>query len=86
MKLSGRDPMSRYAADLLIQTARKPRNTFTRNIRQSFQNWISASERAKKLRRLGYKVSVPAPVLGRPQLIVITSAPRKVRPILGPRH
>ena len=85
MKLPTPDLMSKYATDLLLRTAGKPRNTFSRKIRQSFQNWISASERAKKLRRLGYKVSVPPPLLGRPQLIVISPAARKVRPMASSR-
>jgi hypothetical protein len=40
--------------------------------RASFENWILASERAKKLRQGGYDVSVPPPRIGRPQLLLIS--------------
>jgi hypothetical protein len=42
-------------------------------LRKSFQNWLAASERAKTLRRRGFYVWVPAPRLGHPQFILITS-------------
>jgi hypothetical protein len=42
-------------------------------VRKSFQNWLAASQRAKTLRRRGFYVSVPAPRLGHPQFILITS-------------
>jgi hypothetical protein len=42
-------------------------------VRKSFQSWLAASERAKTLRLRGFYVSVPAPRLGHPQFILITS-------------
>ena len=42
-------------------------------VRKSFQNWLAASQRAKTLRLRGFYVSVPAPRLGHPQLILIAS-------------
>ena len=42
-------------------------------VRKSFQNWLAASRRAKTLRLHGFYVSVPAPRLGHPQFILITS-------------
>ena len=35
--------------------------------RDSFENWLVALGRAKKLRLLGYDVTLPSPHLGRPQ-------------------
>jgi hypothetical protein len=48
--------------------------TIENPIRLSFENWIAASERAKALRQLGYKVTVPAPHVRRPQFILISRA------------
>jgi hypothetical protein len=42
-------------------------------VRKSFQNWLAASRGAKTLRLRGFYVSVPAPRLGHPQFILITS-------------
>jgi hypothetical protein len=42
-------------------------------VRKSLQNWLAASQRAKTLRLRGFYVSVPAPRLGHPQFILITS-------------
>jgi uncharacterized Fe-S cluster-containing radical SAM superfamily enzyme len=42
-------------------------------VRKSFENWLAASQRAKTLRLRGFYVSVPAPRLGHPQFILITS-------------
>jgi hypothetical protein len=42
-------------------------------VRKSFRNWLTASQRAKTLRLRGFYVSVPAPRLGHPQFILITS-------------
>jgi hypothetical protein len=42
-------------------------------VHKSFQNWFAASERAKILRLRGFYVSVPAPRLGYPQFILISS-------------
>jgi hypothetical protein len=51
--------------------------------RTSFENWILASERAKKLRQRGYDVSVPPPHIGRPQLLLISQRSRVSNPISG---
>jgi hypothetical protein len=68
--------------DSMISGDRRPKNNPARGmIRKSFQNWLSASKRAKELRRLGYGVSVPVPHLGRPQLILITAKAVKGRPL-----
>jgi hypothetical protein len=39
--------------------------------RESFENWLAASGRAKKLRLRGYDVMLPPPHLGRPQFLLI---------------
>ena len=39
--------------------------------RESFENWLAAFERAKKLRICGYDVTVPRPRVGRPQFLRI---------------
>ena len=39
--------------------------------RESFENWLAASERAKKLRIRGYDVTLPPPYVGRPQFLRI---------------
>jgi hypothetical protein len=68
--------------DSMISGDKRPTNNPSRGmIRKSFQNWLSASKRAKELRRLGYDVSVPVPHLGRPQLILITAKVAKRRAI-----
>jgi hypothetical protein len=41
-------------------------------VRKSFQSWLTASQRAKTLRLRGFYVSLPAPRLGYPQLILIS--------------
>jgi hypothetical protein len=43
--------------------------------RESFENWLAALERAKKLRLRGYDVKLPPPHLDRPPLLLI-STPR----------
>ena len=42
-------------------------------VRNSFQNWLAASQRANTLRLRGFYVSVPAPRLGYPQFILISA-------------
>lgn len=39
--------------------------------RQSIKDWLAAWEKAQKLRRHGYDVSIPPPQRGRPQLLLI---------------
>jgi hypothetical protein len=39
--------------------------------RESFENWLAALGRAKKLMLRGYEVKIPPPHLGRPQLLLI---------------
>jgi ADP-heptose:LPS heptosyltransferase len=39
--------------------------------RESFENWLAALARAKKLRRRGYDVKLPPPHLGRPPFLLI---------------
>ena len=45
--------------------------------RESFESWIAALARAKKLRRRGYEVKLPPPHLGRPQFLVIITPQHK---------
>jgi hypothetical protein len=60
--------------DKHILIKRKNLNQIVDNsARASLKNWLAASLRAKKLRQRGYRVSVPAPHVGRPQLLVISS-------------
>jgi hypothetical protein len=42
--------------------------------RESFENWLAASERAKKLKLRGYDVTLPPPHVGRPQFLLIKAA------------
>jgi hypothetical protein len=39
--------------------------------RESFENWLAALARAKKLRLRGYDVKLPPPHLGRPPFLLI---------------
>ena len=39
--------------------------------RESFENWLTALARAKKLRLRGYDVKLPPPQLGRPPFLLI---------------
>jgi|SRR5215204_3563599 hypothetical protein len=41
--------------------------------RESFENWLAALGRAKKLRLRGYDVKLPPPQLGRPQFLLINN-------------
>ena len=59
-----KDPLILIKQKNLNQVIADPR-------RESFENWIAASERAKKLRRRGYDVMLPPPHLGRPQFLLI---------------
>ena len=45
--------------------------------RESFENWLTALARAKKLKRRGYDVELPPPHLGRPQFLLIITPQRK---------
>lgn len=54
-------------------TKRKNLTQLRENLaRTSFQNWLLAARRAKKLRREGFNILVPHPKVGRPQLILIS--------------
>ena len=76
MLVSGRTNLKRNK-DNHILTKRKNLNQIVENpARVSLKNWLVASSRAKKLRELGYRVSVPAPHVGRPQLLVISNRNR----------
>jgi hypothetical protein len=59
--------------DTRILIKRKNFNQVHENLaRTSFENWILASERARKFRQRGYDVSVPPPRIGRPQFLLIS--------------
>jgi hypothetical protein len=59
--------------DKQILVKRKNLNQTVENpARASFENWLLASERAKKLRLRGYSVTLPPPHVGRPQLLLIS--------------
>jgi hypothetical protein len=55
------------------RATKNPKHDRNMAVRKSFQNWLAASQRAKTLRLRGFYVSVPAPRLGHPQFILITS-------------
>ena len=44
---------------------------------KSFESWLAALARAKKLRLRGYEVKLPPPHLGRPQFLLIITSQRK---------
>jgi hypothetical protein len=56
-----------------VRATRQSKHVRNMAVRKSFQNWLAASQRAKTLRLRGFYVSVPAPRLGHPQFILITS-------------
>jgi hypothetical protein len=63
----------KQSKDTHILIKRKNLNQLHENLaRTSFENWISASKRARKLRLDGYDVSIPPPRVGRPQLLLIS--------------
>lgn len=45
--------------------------------RESFESWLAALARAKKLRLRGYEVKLPPPHLGRPQFFLIVTPQRE---------
>jgi hypothetical protein len=76
MFVSGRTNLKRNK-DKHILIKRKNLNQIVENpARASLKNWLAASSRAKKLRERGYRVSVPAPHVGRTQLLVISNRNR----------
>jgi hypothetical protein len=76
MFVSGRTNLKRNKEkNILIK--RKNLNQIVENpARASLKNWLAALSRAKKLRERGYRVSVPAPHVGRTQLLVISNRNR----------
>jgi hypothetical protein len=42
--------------------------------RESFENWLAALGRAKKLRLCGYEVKLTPPHIGRPPLLLIKTS------------
>jgi uncharacterized lipoprotein YajG len=63
--------------DKQILIKRKTFNQIVENpARTSLKNWLAAVSRAKKLTDRGYRVSVPSPHVGRPQLLVISNRTR----------
>jgi hypothetical protein len=56
-----------------VRAAKHSEDVRNMAVRKSFQSWLAASQRAKTLRLRGFYVSVPAPRLGHPQFILITS-------------
>jgi hypothetical protein len=63
--------------DKHILIKRKNLNQIVENpARASLKNWLAALSRAKNLRKRGYRVSVPAPHVGRTQLLVISNRTR----------
>jgi hypothetical protein len=72
MFVSGRTTVKRKK-DTHILIKRKNLNQIIENpARASLKNWLAALSRAKNLRERGYRVSVPAPHVGRPQLLLIS--------------
>jgi len=62
----------KQSKDTPILTKQKNLNQVIANPRrESFENWLAALARAKKLRLRGYDVKLPPPHLGRPPFLLI---------------
>jgi hypothetical protein len=72
-KVETKAAMTIHKNQNLVCAAKHSEHVRNMAVRNSFQNWLAASQRAKTLRLRGFYVSVPAPRLGHPQLILITS-------------
>ena len=72
----GRTNLKRRKDIILIKQKNLKQVTADRT-RESFESWLAALARAKKLKRRGYDVKLPPPRLGRPQLLLIITPQRK---------
>jgi hypothetical protein len=63
--------------DIIIIKQKNLKRVISDRTRESFQRWLAALARAKKLRLRGYEVKLPPPHLGRPQFLLIITPQRK---------
>ena len=72
----GRTNLKRRKHIILIKQ-RNLKRVIADRTRESFESWLAALARAKKLRLRGYEVRLPPPHLGRPQFLLIITPQRK---------
>jgi hypothetical protein len=63
--------------DIILIKQKNLKRVIADRTRESFESWLAALARAKKLRLRGYEVKLPPPHLGRPQFLVIITPQRK---------
>ena len=63
--------------DIILIKQKNLKRVIADRTRESFESWLAALARAKKLRLLGYEVKLPPPHLGRPQFLLIITPQRK---------
>ena len=63
--------------DIILIKQTSSKRVIADRTRESFESWLAALARAKKLRLCGYEVKLPPPHLGRPQFLLIITPQRK---------
>ena len=63
--------------DIILIKQKNLKRVIADRTRESFESWLAALARAKKLRLRGYEVRLPPPHLGRPQFLLIITPQRK---------
>jgi hypothetical protein len=63
--------------DIILIRQKDLKRVIADRTRKSFESWLAALARAKKLRLRGYEVKLPPPHLGRPQFLLIITSQRK---------
>jgi hypothetical protein len=72
--------------DIILIKQKNSKRVIADRTRESFESWLAALARAKKLKLRGYQVKLPPPHLGRPQFLLIITPQRKALETDNPRH